>query len=156
MPGRTHDTLLLGHAMLCLSAKRRSAAERTDAWRLLRFLGHRDDSGALFVHRRWVTELNLWVPYPEVYADPTVAARMRGWHYPPLARLALSWQLTGRARALRPAIVSAPWYMAWSAALHRMVRDDLLRGGRAPADLIRELRALWGRMAVNARCGERG
>lgn len=149
LPGRTHDTLLLGHAMLCLSAKRRSAADRAAAWRLLRYLGHRDDSGALFVHRRWAMELNLFVPYPEIYADPAVTIRMRGWHYPPLAHAALAWQLAGRARALRPAIVSAPWYMEWAAALHWMVRDDLLRGGRTPTDVIRALRALWGRLAVS-------
>jgi multiple sugar transport system substrate-binding protein len=147
MPGTTHDTLLLGHALLCLSGRQRDAAALDAAWLLLRFLGHRDAAGQLFVHRRWVETLNLWVPFPEIYRDPAIRERMRGWQHPAVAEAALGWQLAGRARALRPMIVTAPWYMDWCAALRRIVRADLLAGGTAPEPVLRAVRDAWERLA---------
>ncbi|WP_291296848.1 ABC transporter substrate-binding protein [Elioraea sp.] len=150
-PGATGDTLLLGHAILCLSATPMPAARLSDAWRLLRFLGHRDDDGTLFVHRRWACEMNLWTPYEEIDRDEAVRAARRSFLPPGLAASALAWQDAQRTRAAAPPLVRAPGYMAWSAALARRIEHEVLKGDAPVAQVVACLREDWLRLAGSSR-----
>jgi multiple sugar transport system substrate-binding protein len=154
MPGATQDTVLVGHALLCASARCRTAEQEARVWRLMRFLGYTDDNGELSTPKRWVVSRNLAVPFSEIYADPICRAAILNWMYPPLAEVEIGWLIRGRERALAPCLLRAPWYKRWEPVAHRLIGAELLRNGSmTPKDVVIELRKLWDRLSAEYTTG---
>jgi multiple sugar transport system substrate-binding protein len=147
MPGAARDTVLVGHALLCTSARSRTAEHEAHVWKLMTFLGYADENGDLSTHKRWVANRNLAVPFPEIYEDPICKVAILNWMYPPLAEVEFSWLVRGRGRALAPRLLRAPWYKRWEPVARHMIGTELLRKGSAtPREVATQLRRLWDRL----------
>ena len=147
LPGATHDTVLVGHAMLCMYNRPRSAEDTKRAWNLMKFYGWKNSKGEYQTHKKWVAKANLEVPFPAIYSDPESKAAIMKWMYPPLAEQEYQWLFEGRKRALAPNVLKAPWYQEWDAVMHDMISNDvLLKGTKKPVDATKELRANWDKL----------
>lgn len=142
-PGRSGQPVLVGHPLLCVSRRQRTRHELERVWNLLRYLGGKDADGEFTVHRRWASECNFEVPYPGIYAEPEVQARMETWMYPALARESLQWMLANRERAIATPLMRMPWYHDWDALLHRTVVALLRDQAGTPAQALVTLRERW-------------
>lgn len=144
VPGATHDTVLVGHALLCMSTRKRNDAEQAALWELMKYFGYRDKAGQLTTHKNWIAKANLEVPFPELYRDPDSRAAIMKWMYPPQAEQVYQWLFQGREKAVAAHILKAPWYQEWDTAMHEMIAQDLLiKGSKTPAQVATELRARW-------------
>ena len=99
MPGETHDTTLVGHALHVMSNTDRTDAELEACFNLMKSFSWRDKDGELRMHKAWAKLANLQVPFPDVYQDPEVKAAIMKWMYPPLADQNYAWLFEGRQKA---------------------------------------------------------
>jgi multiple sugar transport system substrate-binding protein len=144
MPGATHDTTLVGHALHCTSAVDRSEEDLNRAWTLMKFYSWRDKNGDLLVHKRWAREANLEVPFPEVYDDPDVQKAIKGWLYPPLAEESYKWLFDGRQKAVAGNQLKAPWFQEWEVTMQQTVEQEMLiDGSKSPQETVTFLHDLW-------------
>lgn len=143
-PGATHDTNLVGHALLCMSNLKRSDEDLMRVWQLMKFYGWRDKTGDLLVKKRWAREANLEAPFPEVYDDPEVKAAILKWLYPPLAEESYQWLFNGRQRAIAPDILKAPWFQEWEVVMQETIEQEMLiKGSLSPKETVQAMRKLW-------------
>jgi multiple sugar transport system substrate-binding protein len=144
MPGATHDTTLVGHALHCMSATERSDEDLARAWTLMKFYSWRDKNGELLVHKRWAREANLEVPFPAVYEDAAVKAQIKKWLYPPLAEQSYKWLFDGRERAIAGRQLKAPWFQEWEVKMQETVEQEMLiKGSKSPKDTVAHVHDLW-------------
>lgn len=108
VPGATHDTVLVGHALLCMSTRKRSDAEQAALWELVKYFGYRDRAGQLTTHKNWIAKANLEVPFPELYRDPESRAAIMKWMYPAHREQVYQWLFEGREKAVAANILKAP------------------------------------------------
>jgi multiple sugar transport system substrate-binding protein len=147
MPGATHDTVLVGHALLGMSTIKRSEEDLMRVWKLMKFYGWRDKTGDLLVKKRWAREANLPQPFPEVYKDPEVKEAIMKWMYPPLAEEQYKWLFDGRMRAKGPYCLKAPWWQEWEVIMHDMISQEMfVKGSKKPKEVVVELKKLWDKM----------
>jgi multiple sugar transport system substrate-binding protein len=147
MPGATHDTVLVGHAMLSMYNRPRSDEDTKRVFNLMKFYGWKDKQGRYQTHKKWVAKANLEVPFPAIYSDAEAKGAILKWMYPPLAEEEYKWLFDGRLRAKAPNVLKAPWYQEWDAPMHDMISNDvLLKGSKKPLDATRDLRALWDKL----------
>lgn len=147
MPGATNDTVLVGHAMLSMTDRKRTDAELEGVFELLKFYGHQNAAGEFAVHRRWVEKANLPVPFPAIYDQPEVREAIMKWMYQPQAEQHYQWQFDGRERAMAPHMLKAPWYQEWETVMHDMISDDLLNNATmSPTEVAAALREEWDRL----------
>lgn len=147
MPGATNDTVLVGHALLAMTDRKRSDAELEGVFELLKFYGYQNSAGQFAVHKRWVEKANLPVPFPAIYREPEVREAIMKWMYEPYADKNYEWLFAGRERAMAPAMLKAPWYQEWDAVMHDMISDDLLSSGSmSPTEVATALRDEWDRL----------
>ena len=99
MPGETHGTTLVGHALHVMSNTERTDAELEACFNLMKSFSWRDKDGELRMHKAWAKLANLQVPFPDVYQDPAVKAAIMKWMYPPLADQNYAWLFEGRQKA---------------------------------------------------------
>lgn len=146
-PGATHDTVLVGHALLCMDQSERSEEDTLRAWELMKFYGAQNSKGEYHTHKRWVEKANLPIPFPEVYSDPDSKEAIMKWMHPEHGEQAYQWQYDGRERAKGPNHLKAPWYQEWDATMHDMISNDLLlKGSITPRDAVKDLRKMWDRL----------
>lgn len=139
MPGETHDTVLPGHAMLCLSRE----ANVAEAWQLVRFLGYRNKRGELLTHKRWIEAMNLWVPFPELYERESVRQTMLQW----LRADQFQSFIANRERSLAAPVTHARWFLKWSGVCEALIRNELLGpGGMNAGQVTTALRRSWENM----------
>lgn len=144
VPGATHDTTLVGHALHCMTSTERSDADLMRAWELMKFYSWRDKKGDLLVHKRWAREANLEVPFPAVYDDPEVQKAIKKWMYPPLADENYKWLFAGRQRAVAGYQLKAPWFQEWEVGMQEMVEQEMLiKGSKSPKDTVAAMRDSW-------------
>jgi multiple sugar transport system substrate-binding protein len=138
MPGSTQDTVLVGHAMLC--ADRGASSGALD---LMRFLGGMDATGDLWMHRQWILNANMAVPYPELYDDPECRTSILENLYKPLAEREFEFLMNGRRRVKAPGFLRLRWYKDWEKKAHSLIKDELILDQRkTPEQIVQELRAL--------------
>ena len=146
-PGATHDTVLVGHALLCMDQSERSMEDTLRAWELMKFYGAQNSKGEYHTHKRWVEKANLPIPFPAVYSDPDSKAAIMKWMHPEFGDQTYQWQYNGRERAMGPNHLKAPWYQEWDATMHDMISNDLLlKGSITPKDAVKDLRKMWDRL----------
>lgn len=146
-PGATHDTNLVGHALLCMSTIDRSEEDLMRLWQLMKFYGWRDKTGDMLVKKRWAREANLEAPFPEVYDDPEVKAAIKNWLYPPLAEESYGWLFEGRKRAIAPDLLKAPWFQEWEVVMQQTLEQDMLiKGSKSPKEMVAFMRKLWDKL----------
>jgi multiple sugar transport system substrate-binding protein len=144
VPGETHGTTLVGHALHCMTNTKRTDAELEQAWQLMKFFSWRDKTGDFLVHKAWAKLANLEVPFPAIYDDPEVKAAIMKWMYPPLAKENYQWLFEGRRKAVAGKQLKAPWLQQWETAMQQMIEDDmLLKGTTKPADVVVAMRDSW-------------
>lgn len=144
MPGATHDTTLVGHALHCLTNYDRSDADMERAWNLIKFYSWRDKEGELRTHTRWAKEANLEVPFPEIYDKRDVQKAIKGWLYPPLQDVAYDWLFNGRERALAGKQLHAPWFQEWEVIMQQTIEQNMLtEGSLTPKETVVKIRKLW-------------
>jgi multiple sugar transport system substrate-binding protein len=144
MPGATNDTTLVGHALRCIRTRDRSDEDLARVWNLMKYYGWRDETGDLFVAKKWALMANLEAAFPEVYDDPEVKAKILGWMYKPLAEEEYGWLFDARARAKTPLILKAAWYEEWDKVMHDMISQEMLiDASKTPKEVVVELRQLW-------------
>jgi multiple sugar transport system substrate-binding protein len=147
MPGATGDTVLVGHALLCMNNRQRSQEDLMQLWQLMKFFGWRDKNGQLFEKKQWAMMANLEVPYAEVYDDPEVKKKILGWMYPPLAEQEYQWLFEGRKRSIGANILKAAWYEEWDKVMHDMIAQEMLiQGTKSPKEVVVDLRANWDKL----------
>lgn len=146
-PGATHDTNLVGHALLSMSTIKRSDEDLMRVWELMKFYGWRDKTGDMLVKKRWAREANLEAPFPEVYDDPEVKAAIKEWLYPPLAEESYQWLFNGRQRAIAPDLLKAPWFQEWEVVMQQTIEQDMLiKGSKTPKETVVFMRELWDKL----------
>jgi multiple sugar transport system substrate-binding protein len=146
-PGATNDTVLVGHALLCMDQSERDEEDLLRAWNLMKFYGWKNSKGEYHTHKRWVEKADLPVPFPEIYSDPESKAALMKWMHPEFGEQAYQWQYDGRLRAMGPNHLKAPWYQEWDAVMHDMLANDLiLKGSITPTDAVKDLRKLWDKL----------
>jgi multiple sugar transport system substrate-binding protein len=144
MPGATHDTTLVGHALHCMTNTERSDEDLMRAWELMKFYSWRDKAGELQVHKRWAREANLEVPFPEVYDDPAVTEKIKTWMYPPLADESYQWLFDGRERAIAGGQLKAPWFQEWEVVAQETIEQEMLiKGSKSPGETVTFLKDYW-------------
>ena len=144
MPGETHGTTLVGHALHTMSNTQRSDAELEAAFNLMKSFSWRDKNGELRMHKAWATLANLQVPFPEVYDDPKVKAAILKWMYPPLANENYQWLFNGRQKAVPGKQLKAGWHQEWEVGMQQMIEDELLlRGTKTPKDVVLAMKDSW-------------
>ena len=144
MPGETHGTTLVGHALHAMSNTQRSDAELEAAFNLMKSFSWRDKNGELRMHKAWATLANLQVPFPEVYDDPKVKAAILKWMYPPLANENYQWLFNGRQKAVPGKQLKAGWHQEWEVGMQQMIEDELLlRGTKTPKDVVLAMKDSW-------------
>lgn len=144
VPGATHDTTLVGHALHCMTNNERSEEDLMRAWELMKFYSWRDKNGELTVHKRWSREANLEVPFPAVYDDPAVKEAIKKWMYPPLAEENYKWLFQGRERAIAGRQLKAPWFQEWEVTMQETVEQEMLiNGSKTPAETVEFLKSHW-------------
>jgi len=147
MPGATHETVLVGHALLCTGNHERSDADRLRAWELMKFYGWKDKAGNYHTHKRWAMKADLPIPYQSVYEDPEVKAALLAWMHPGAAEEQLKWQTEGRAKSLGPNVLKTPWHQEWDTFTWDLIRNDLLAEGSAtPKDVVEQSRKKWDKL----------
>ena len=134
VPGATHDTTLVGHALHCMTNTPRSDEDLARAWQLMKFYSWRDKKGDLLVHKTWAMHANLEVPFPAVYDDPDVQKAIKKWMYPPLADESYKWLFAGRQRAIAGNQLKAPWFQEWETGMQDMVEQEMLIKGSKIAE----------------------
>jgi len=144
MPGATHDTTLVGHALHVMSNTPRSDAELEAAFNLMKSFSWRDKNGELRMHNAWATLANLQVPYPEIYDNPKVKRAITKWMYPPLAEQNYKWLFDGRNRAVPGNQLRAAWHQEWEVGMQQMIEDELLlKGTTTPRDVVLAIKDRW-------------
>jgi multiple sugar transport system substrate-binding protein len=144
MPGETHGTTLVGHALHCMTNSKRSDDELMRAWQLMKFYSWRDKTGDLRVHKAWARLANLEVPFAEVYDDPEVKTAILKWMYPPLANENYKWLFEGRQKAVAGKQLKAPWLLQWEVPMQQMIESEmLLKGTVKPAEVVTFMRDSW-------------
>jgi multiple sugar transport system substrate-binding protein len=144
VPGATHDTTLVGHALHCMTNTPRSDEDLARAWQLMKFYSWRDKKGDLLVHKTWAMHANLEVPFPAVYDDPDVQKAIKKWMYPPLADENYKWLFAGRQRAVAGNQLKAPWFQEWETGMQDMVEQEMLiKGSKSPKETVIAMRANW-------------
>jgi multiple sugar transport system substrate-binding protein len=144
MPGATHETTLVGHALHCMSNVDRTDEDLERAWTLMKFYSWRDKEGELTVHKRWAREANLEVPFPEVYDDPEVQTAIKKWLYPPLVDESYQWLFEGRQKAIAGNQLKASWFQEWEVVMQETIEQEMLiNGSKTPRDTVVFLHDLW-------------
>lgn len=147
VPGETHGTTLVGHALHCMTNTKRTDAELAAAFDLMKFYSWRDKKGDFLVHKAWAKLANLEVPFPAVYDDPDVKAAIMKWMYPPLANENYKWLFEGRQKAVAGKQLKAPWLQQWEVATQQMIEDEmLLKGTIKPAEVVTAMRDNWDKL----------
>ena len=146
-PGATHDTVLVGHALLCTGTHDRSEEDVLRAWELMKFYGHKNGAGDYHTHKRWALKANLPIPYQAVYDDPEVKAALLEWMHGDLGETQLNWQTEGRARSLGPNLLKSPWHQEWDTYTFDMIANDLLvSGDTTPKEVAEKTRKRWDKL----------
>ena len=144
MPGETHGTTLVGHALHVMSNATRSDAELDAAFHFMKSFSWRDKQGELRMHKAWAKLANLQVPFKEVYDDPDVKAAILKWMYPPLAEKNYEWLFTGRQKATGGNALKAPWHQEWEVGMQNMIEDEmLLKGTKTPKEVVVAIKQNW-------------
>jgi multiple sugar transport system substrate-binding protein len=144
MPGETHGTTLVGHALHVMTNTQRTDAELEAAFHFMKSFSWRDKKGELRMHKAWATLANLQVPFKEVYDDPAVKAAIRKWMYPPLADKNYQWLFDGRQKATGGNALKAGWHQEWEVAMQLMIEDEmLLKGTKTPKEVVTEMKRSW-------------
>jgi multiple sugar transport system substrate-binding protein len=144
MPGATHGTMLVGHALHVMSNTPRTDAELEAAFNLMKSFSWRDKNGELRMHKAWATLANLQVPFPEIYADPKVKQAITKWMYPPLADENYKWLFDGRNKAVAANQLKAGWHQEWEVGIQQMIEDELLlKGTKTPKDVVVAMKDRW-------------
>ena len=147
MPGATHDTVLVGHALLCTGTHERSDEDVLRAWELMKFYGWQNGAGEYHTHKRWALKANLPIPYQSVYEDPEVKAALLAWMHADLGEHQLNWQTEGRARSLGPHVLKSPWHQEWDTYTFDMIANDLLVSGDVtPKEVAEKTRKRWDKL----------
>ena len=147
MPGATHDTVLVGHALLCTGTHERSHEDVLRAWELMKFYGHKNGAGEYHTHKRWALKANLPIPYQSVYDEPDVKAALLEWMHGDLGETQLNWQTEGRARSLGPNLLKSPWHQEWDTYTFDMIANDLLvSGDTTPKEVAEKTRKRWDKL----------
>ena len=146
-PGATHDTVLVGHALLCTGTHDRSEEDVLRAWELMKFYGHKNGAGEYHTHKRWALKANLPIPYQAVYDDPEVKAALLEWMHGDLGEMQLNWQTEGRARSLGPYLLKSPWHQEWDTYTFDMIANDMLvAGDMTPKEVVVKTRERWDKL----------
>jgi multiple sugar transport system substrate-binding protein len=144
MPGATHGTTLVGHALHVMSNTPRTDAELEAAFNLMKSFSWRDKNHELRMHKAWATLANLQVPFPEIYDDPKVKQAIMKWMYPPLANENYKWLFEGRQKAVAGNQLKAAWHQEWEVGMQQMVEDELLlRGTTTPKEVVLAIKNRW-------------
>ncbi|HEY1944875.1 MAG TPA: ABC transporter substrate-binding protein [Roseiarcus sp.] len=144
MPGATHGTTLVGHALHVMSNTPRSDAELQAAFNLMKSFSWRDKNHELRMPKAWARLANLQEPYPEVYADPDVKQAIMKWMYPPLAAENYKWLFEGRQRAVAANLLRAGWQQEWEVGMQQMIEDELLlKGVKTPREVVVAMKDSW-------------
>ena len=144
MPGATHGTTLVGHALHVMSNNPRSDEELAACFKLMKSYSWRDKSGDMRMHKAWAKLANLQVPFKEVYDDPTVKEAIMKWMYPPLAKENYQWLFEGRMKAVGGNQLKAGWHQEWEKAMQDTISNDmLLKGTKTPKEVVTELKDNW-------------
>ena len=144
MPGATHGTTLVGHALHVMSNTPRTDAELDAAFNLMKSFSWRDKNHELRMHKAWATLANLQVPFPEVYDDPEVRQAILKWMYPPLANENYKWLFEGRRKAIAGNQLKAAWQQEWEVGMQQMIEDELLlKGTKTPKDVVVAMKGSW-------------
>jgi multiple sugar transport system substrate-binding protein len=144
MPGATHGTTLVGHALHVMSNTPRTDAELETAFNLMKSFSWRDKNHELRMPKAWAMLANLQMPFPEVYDDPKVQQAIMKWMYPPLASENYRWLFEGRRKAVPGNQLRASWQQEWEVGMQQMIEDELLLKGTAtPKDVVVTMKASW-------------
>jgi multiple sugar transport system substrate-binding protein len=144
MPGATHGTKLVGHALHVMNNVPRTDAELEAAFNLMKSFSWRDKNHELRIHKQWATLANLQVPFPEVYDDPKVKEAIMKWMYPPLANENYKWLFEGRQRAVAGNQLKAGWHQEWEVGMQQMIENELLlKGTMTPKEVVVAIKDNW-------------
>jgi multiple sugar transport system substrate-binding protein len=144
MPGTTHGTTLVGHALHVMSNTQRTDAELEAAFKLMKSFSWRDKNHKLRMPKEWAMLANLQMPFPEVYDDPQVRQAIMKWMYPPLAGENYKWLFEGRRKAVPGNQLKASWQEQWEVGMQQMIEDELLlKGTVTPKDVVIAMKASW-------------
>ena len=147
MPGATHETVLVGHALLCTGTHERSHEDVLRAWELMKFYGHKNGAGEYHTHKRWALKANLPIPYQAVYEDPEVRAALLAWMHADLGESQFKWQAEGRANSLGPHLLKSPWHQEWDTYTWDMIANDLIvNGDVTPKEVVEKTRKRWDKL----------
>jgi len=144
MPGETHGTTLVGHALHVMSNTPRTDAELEAAFNFMKSFSWRDKDGELRMHKEWAKLANLQVPFPDVYEDAEVKAAIMKWMYPPLADQNYAWLFEGRQKAVASNCLKAGWHQEWEVGMQLMIEDELLlKGTMTPSEVVVAMKESW-------------
>lgn len=144
MPGETHGTTLVGHALHVMSNTPRSDTELEATFNFMKSFSWRDKTGDLRMHKAWAKLANLQVPFAEVYDDPEVKTAIMKWMYPPLANENYQWLFEGRQKATGGNCLKAGWHQEWEVSMQLMIEDELLlKGSMTPTEVVTAMRQSW-------------
>jgi multiple sugar transport system substrate-binding protein len=116
-----------------------TAKNKADAWKLLKFMGGTDNTGAYVTARRWVELQGLGAGYAAVMDDPATTKAYSQW-----IDTGLSGQQSKTAKNRENS--KQPWYPDWEVVNQQQIQNALLNkisardALMASADKARELR----------------
>jgi multiple sugar transport system substrate-binding protein len=144
MPGATHGTTLVGHALHVMSNTPRTDAELEATFDLMKSFSWRDKNHDMRMPKEWVMLANLQMPFPAVYDDPMVKQAITKWMYPPLANENYKWLFEGRQKALPGNQLKAAWHQQWEVGMQQMIENELLlKGTMTPKEVVVAMKASW-------------
>jgi multiple sugar transport system substrate-binding protein len=144
MPGATHGTTLVGHALHVMSNTPRTDAELEATFNLMKSFSWRDKNHELRMPKEWAMLANLQIPFPAVYDDPQVKQAIMKWMYPPLANENYKWLFEGRQKALPGNQLKAAWHQEWEVGMQQMIESELLlKRTMTPKDVVVAMKASW-------------